>query len=102
MPANFFKGESMNRYSKINCVDDDQNMYTSIMLDDENGEYVKYSEAKGIIHELQEALKQEREECALVCDAISYKWSEDIDGDDCILPEDCAEAIRARSKEWNG
>ena len=55
---------------------------------DSNNNYIDTIYTKS---ELQEAVKKEREECALICDKLS---NDDLD----YTPLDCAEAIRKRGE----
>lgn len=41
----------MKRYEKINCTDDEQNMYGSILSETPDGSWVKYSDILSIIEE---------------------------------------------------
>ena len=50
--------------------------------------------------ELNEAVKQEREECALICDRVADKYLDSARGHDSWdSANECGEAIRQRGKE---
>ena len=69
----------------------------TVYTEEELQEKLGYVEGLCTPEELEKAIKQEKEECVLVCLDVATMFTENTDNHTVALS--CADAIRARSKE---